>query len=434
MARGDDGFDGDVLALVLAGGKGSRLGGLTRDIAKPALPFAGQYRVIDFGLSNCINSGFRRIGVLTQYQADPLIRHLQHAWNYLPTALGEFIEIWPPQQKLDDSWYRGTADAVYQNLDAIMRLRPKYVLVLAGDHVYQMDYRCMLETHRTTGADVTVACSVVPVDQATRFGVMAVDRSQRVHGFHEKPAQPRSMPDRPDRALVSMGIYLFDTEILIRELCQNASLPTTGHDFGHDVIPRMIDTRRVVAHRFCDEHDNPHFWFDIGTLDAYHDAHMALLDGCSALDLHSPQWAIRSTCTNGRPARIFDDGKFRSSVSNSLLSAGCEVAGSAVSMSAMSENVRIGAGSLVAKSVLLPDAVIGENCRIERAIIDAGCVVPPGAVINAETARQMSGCELTPNGITLVTRRATYPLAKGAGRAEPHRASVDLERSYTAAI
>jgi glucose-1-phosphate adenylyltransferase len=424
----------DVLALVLAGGKGSRLGGLTKDMAKPALHFGGQYRVIDFSLSNCVNSGIRRIAVLTQYQADPLIRHLQRAWNYLPVALGEFIEIWPPQQKLDENWYRGTADAVFQNLDAIMRLRPKLVLVLAGDHVYQMDYRKMIATHLASGADVTVACSEVAVDDASRFGVMAVDRECRVHGFQEKPSEPRGMPDRHDRALVSMGIYLFDTETLIRELCQNAANPASGHDFGHDIIPHLIETRKVVAHRFCDGDDRPHFWFDIGTLDAYHDAHMALLDADPELDLRADGWTVRTTCDNGRPVRIYDRGKFRSTVANSLLSAGCEIAGASVIQSTLSEDVHIGAGALVAKSVVLPGAIIGEKCHIERAIIDAGCVIPAGTVVTAETAREMPGCELTPNGITLVTRRATYPPARAAARADHHRVPADENRSYTAAL
>jgi glucose-1-phosphate adenylyltransferase len=424
----------DVLALVLAGGRGKRLGGLTQGMAKPALQFGGQYRVIDFSLSNCINSGIRRIGVLTQYRAEPLIRHLQRAWSYLPSSLGEFVEIWPAQQKLDDSWYRGTADAVYQNLDAIIRLKPQFVLVLAGDHVYQMDYRRMVDTHLAAGADVTVACSEVAVDDATRFGVMAVDRQHRVHGFQEKPKFPQGMPGRHDRALVSMGIYLFDTETLIRELCQNAANPASSHDFGHDVIPRMIDTRTVVAHRFCDGDDNPHFWFDIGTLDAYHDAHMALLDPSTGLDLHSRDWPMRLVCSNGRPARIFDHGKHQSSLANSLLGAGCEIAGAAVSHSALSENVRIAAGSVVFQSVLLPDVDIGENCHVERAIIDAGCVIPAGSVINAETARNIAGCELTPNGVTLVTRNAAQPLAKSAARAHHHRPHADEKHSYSAAL
>jgi glucose-1-phosphate adenylyltransferase len=429
MRRGHASADTDVLALVLAGGKGSRLGGLTKDMAKPALHFGGQYRVIDFSLSNCINSGIRRVGVLTQYQADPLIRHLQRAWNYLPTSLGEFIEIWPPQQKLGDHWYQGTADAVYQNIDAIMRLQPKLVLVLAGDHVYQMDYRRMIETHLASGADVTVACSEVAVDDASRFGVMTVDRQCRVHAFDEKPVAPHGMRERPERALVSMGIYLFETQTLIRELCQNATDVAQGHDFGHDVIPRLIRTRTVVAHRFCDDDGRPHFWFDIGTLDAYHDAHMALLDVNPRLDLHADDWTIRAMCGNGRPSRIFDQGKFRASVANTLLSAGCEIAGAAVIHSAISENVRIGAGSLVAKSVVLPDAVIGEDCRIERAIIDAGCVIPAGTVITAESARQTPGCELTPTGITLVTRRATHSPRAAAARAEPHKTPAEPQRT-----
>jgi glucose-1-phosphate adenylyltransferase len=422
----------DVLALVLAGGKGSRLGALTRDTCKPALPFGGQYRVIDFTLSNCINSGIRHVGVLTQYQADPLIRHLQHAWNFLPAALGEFIEIWPAQQKLGDCWYRGTADAVYQNLDAIMRLRPKYVLVLAGDHVYQMDYREMLATHVTSGADVTVACSEVPVEDATRFGVVAVDRQRHVHGFDEKPRVAKGIPDRPDRALVSMGIYLFDTDTLIRELCQNATHPGAGHDFGHDVLPRLIATRTVVAHRFCDGAGKPLFWFDVGTLDAYHDAHMALLAPAAELDLHRADWAIRAATHNGRPMRVLDVGRYRSTLSNSIVCAGVQLAGATVSASALSENVVVGAGSVVTESVLLPDVTVGDHCTLDRVIVEAGAALPTGTTITAETARHISGCEVTANGITLVTRRASFPVAKVAARAEPHR--IDGRKSISAAV
>ena len=396
------------LAIVLAGGRGSRLKQLTERRAKPAVPFAGKLKVIDFALSNCINSGIRRIGVLTQYKAQSLIRHVGRGWGFLDASLGEFIDVVPAQQQIDEGWYSGTANAVYQNLGLLREANPRFVLVLAGDHVYKMDYRHIIADHAQRGADVTVACIEVPVEQACEFGVMRVEADRRVSAFVEKPARPPEIPGRPGMALASMGIYVFSAAFLDRELRRDAADPASSHDFGRDIIPGLLSSAGVYAHDFAESCvnmiDARPYWRDVGTLDAYWEANMDLTRPLPELNLYDDAWPIRSLQHQLPPAKfVFDDAWRRGMAIDSLVSSGCIVSGATVRRSLLFSKVRVGEGSEVTDSLLLPNVVVGRDVVLRRTIIDKHCVVPDGLQVGVDPAEDRRRFMVTEKGVTLVT-------------------------------
>ena len=395
----------DTLALVLAGGRGSRLYEMTESRAKPAVYFGGKYRIIDFPLSNCINSGIRRIGVLTQYKAHSLIRHLIEGWSFFQRDLGEFIEILPASQRTTGDWYRGTADAIYQNLDIVRMLLPKYVLVLSGDHVYKMDYGALLAYHEEKGAEMTVACVGVSLEDAKGFGVMSVADDFRVLSFDEKPAEPRAMPGTTDIALASMGNYVFNTEFLFRKLEEDAADMTSSHDFGHDIIPSIIDDHRIFAYPFLDpETGRQPYWRDVGTIDAFWEANMELVSVKPELNLYDTDWPIRTYHLQLPSAKfVFRDPDREGKALDSVVSAGCVISGSAVVDSLLFSNVRVHSYSQINASVVLPEVEIGRNCRISRAVIDRGCRIPPGTVIGEDPVADAKRFRVTEKGIVLVT-------------------------------
>jgi len=368
----------ETVALILAGGNGTRLGELTRWQCKPAVPFAGHFRNIDFTLSNCVNSGVRRVAVLTQYKAQSLINHIGAGWSFLAKPLGEFVEVWPAQQRLHTSWYVGTADAVHQNLDLLIAQRSRYTLVLAGDHVYKMDYRRLLEQHVATGADVTVACVPVPVEEAASFGVLGVDERQRVRSFIEKP-QPSSLGLSPQRTvLASMGVYVFNTSYLKQQLERDAADAGSTHDFGRDILPRAVRDQHVAAYSFVAADGQPGYWRDVGTLDAYWQAHMELLVPEPPIELYDPAWPILTSPEQLPPARLLNGAGRHGSVANSLLAGGVVVRGATVTNSVLAGNVHVSEGTVLDEAVVLPGARIGANCRLRRVIIDAGMEIPDG--------------------------------------------------------
>lgn len=379
MSKSHD-LSSDTLALVLAGGSGTRLGELTRHECKPAIPFAGQFRNIDFTLSNCVNSHIRRIAVLTQYKAQTLINHITCGWNFLSRPLGEFVEVWPAQQRLHSAWYAGTADAVYQNLDLILAQHVKYILVLGGDHIYKMDYRRLLEQHVESGADVTVACLPVPVEEAGGFGVLGCGPGGRVQRFIEKPP-PSSFAPNQKTVLASMGIYVFATDYLVDRLQCDARKETSSHDFGHDILPAAVREDYVCAHEFTDDQGQPAYWRDVGTVEAYWQAHMELLGDPPPLDLYDSNWPILSRPQHLPPAKLLYDAERSGFVSNSLLSGGTVVDGATVTNSVLSPNVYVGRGSVLDEAVVLSGVRIGPNCILRRVIIDTDTVVPAGTVI-----------------------------------------------------
>ncbi|WP_418314742.1 glucose-1-phosphate adenylyltransferase [Piscinibacter sakaiensis] len=394
--------------LVLAGGRGSRLQELTELESKPAMPFGGQLRIIDFTLSNCINSGLRQISVLTQYKAQSLIRHLSRGWNFLDGCRDEYIDIVPAQQKIGDNWYGGTADAVFQNLDLIKAAGKRYVLVLAGDHVYQMDYGQLIVEHVRRQADATVACTEVDLDKASDFGVMGVDGERRVVSFAEKPAKPKPMPGRSDKVLASMGIYVFDADFLIRELKRDAADPRSRHDFGRDIIPGALSRARVFAHDFADSCrgsvDGSPYWRDVGTLDAYWNANLDLLGPDRTLNLNDADWPIRGAPQALPPPR-FESGAGGRSIElcDSIVSAGCIVRGATLRRTMLCQNVEVRSGSLVDHSLLLPGVVVGRRAVVRRAIIDSGCVLPDGIKIGVFPAEDAQRFTVTKGGVVLVT-------------------------------
>ncbi|MBI3445245.1 MAG: glucose-1-phosphate adenylyltransferase [Magnetospirillum sp.] len=399
-----------TLALILAGGRGSRLMDLTDWHAKPAIPFAGKFRIIDFTLSNCINSGIRRIGVLTQYKAHSLLQHIQRGWGFLRGEFNEFIELLPAQQRTSgENWYKGTADAVFQNLDIIGAHRPEHVLVLAGDHVYKMNYGKMLAHHLAAGADATVACIEVPLDTAKGFGVMAVDDDDRIIRFDEKPAHPQPMPGRPDLALASMGIYIFNAQLLFDLLQKDSTAADTSHDFGKDLIPELVKTHRVIAHHFqesCVMHEGAreHYWRDVGTIDAYWEANIDLTTVTPALNLYDDSWPIWTDQPQSPPAKfVFDSDQRRGMAVDSLVAGGCIVSGAVVRRSMLFSNVRVNSFCVVEDAVILPNVDIGRHARLKRCIVDQGVVVPPGLVVGEDAALDASRFHRTEKGITLVT-------------------------------
>jgi glucose-1-phosphate adenylyltransferase len=395
----------DTLALILAGGRGSRLKQLTMWRAKPAVPFGGKFRIIDFPLSNCINSGIRQVGVLTQYKAHSLIQHIQRGWGFLRGEFGEFVEILPAQQRIETSWYEGTADAVYQNLDIIRRHNPEYVMILAGDHVYKMDYGQMIAFHVESGADMTVGCLEVDLETAKAFGVMAIDGDGMVTDFAEKPEEPAAMPGKPDTALASMGIYVFNTAFLFEQLIKDADMPGSSHDFGKDIIPSIIDRYKVMAYPFRDPETGAQaYWRDVGTVDSYWSANMELIGVTPELNLYDEYWPIWTYQEQLPPAKfVFDDDDRRGMAVDSMVSGGCIISGASLKHSLLFSNVRIDSFSHVEDSVILPDVDIGSDCRISKAVIDKGCRIPPGTVIGEDPKEDARRFHVSPGGIVLVT-------------------------------
>jgi glucose-1-phosphate adenylyltransferase len=398
-----------VLALVLAGGKGARLEPLTRDRAKPAVPFGGVYRIIDFTLSNCINSGLRRMLVLTQYKAASLDRHIGLGWRFLCRELDEFIDVLPPQQRIDEHWYQGTADAVYQNIYSIEKSRPDLVLILSGDHIYKMDYSEVVQDHIDHQADCTIGCIPVDLKEASQFGVMEVDKSQRVLKFLEKPAQADPMPDDPNRCLASMGIYVFNASFLFDQLCRDATVTDSSHDFGRDIIPTIIETHRVRAFPFRDRNSgNSRYWRDVGTLDAYYEANMDLVAVEPQLNLYDQAWEIR-TYHPPLPPPKFVFAQFGGSTSragmalDSMISPGTIISGGRVERSILSPNVRVNSWARVEDSILFEGVTVGRHAKIRRAIIDKGVAVPEGAEVgyNLELDRAR-GFTVTDSGVVAI--------------------------------
>ena len=398
----------DTFALVLAGGRGSRLHELTEWRAKPAVYFGGKYRIIDFPLSNCVNSGIRRIGVLTQYKSHSLIRHLVRGWSHFKKELGEFVEILPASQRFSEEWYQGTADAVYQNLDIIRAEQPKYVMILSGDHIYKMDYRSMLLSHVESGADMTVSCLEVPVEEAAgAFGVMTVDEDNRVLAFDEKPAEPAPIPGQPGLTLASMGNYIFNTEFLFDILQQDGRDPHSDHDFGKNIIPSIIRNHQVYAYPFRDpESGGQAYWRDVGTLDAFWEANMEMISPAPDLNLYDPDWPIWTYQMQLPPAKfVFNDDDRRGNAVDSTVSGGCIISGSQLNRTLLFTNVRVHSYSTIDETVILPQVTIKRHCKIRRAIIDRGCEIPEGTVIGYDLEQdRANGFRITDKGIVLVTR------------------------------
>lgn len=396
-----------TLALVLAGGRGSRLYELTDWRAKPDVPFGGKFRIVDFPLSNCVNSGIRRIGVLTQYKAHSLISHLVRSWSYFRGELNEFLEILPASQRIGGEWYRGTADAIYQNLDIIRTHKPDYVLILAGDHVYKMDYGPLLAFHVENQADMTVSCLEVPIEEAANaYGVMAVDESQKVIGFEEKPAHPSPVPGKADRCLASMGNYVFNTEFLYEQLAVDANNPASEHDFGRNIIPSVISHDNVFAYPFLDPQTGERvYWRDVGTLDAFWDANIELLEVTPELNLYDLKWPILTYQAQLPPAKfVFNDEDRRGIALDSMVSGGCVISGARLERTLLFSNVKAHSYSKTEQSVVLPDADIGRHADIFGAIIDRDCVIPERMVIGRDHDEDRKrGFRVTEKGIVLVT-------------------------------
>jgi glucose-1-phosphate adenylyltransferase len=394
-----------TLAIVMAGGRGERLKALTEHRAKPATPFGGKFRIVDFVLSNCVNSGIRQISILTQYKAQSLIQHVHHGWSYLRGEFGEFVEVIPAQQQIGDMWYRGTADAVYQNLDVILSHRPKHVLVLAGDHIYKMDYGPMIAYHVEKGADITVGVVELPARESKSFGVLTATEWNRVTKFSEKPAQPDTLPGRPDSILASMGIYVFNTRLLEKLLAEDAADPNSSHDFGKNIIPQAIGNRQVFAYPFQDVKTRAQsYWRDVGTVDAYYEANLELVHVKPELNIYDKEWPIWTYQIQQPPAKfILDEDGRRGMAVNSMVSGGCIISGALVRSSLLFSDVRIDEHSSIDRSVILPHVEIGKNCSISRAIIDEGCVIPDGMQIGSNREADAQRFYVTEQGVVLVT-------------------------------
>lgn len=395
-----------TLALVLAGGRGTRLKNLTDWRAKPAVPFGGKFRIIDFPLSNCINSGIRRIAVLTQYRSHSLIRHIQKGWSFLRAEFGEFVELMPAaQQNEDESWYTGTADAVYQNLNIIRSHNPDYILILAGDHIYKMDYGPMIAEHVERKADMTVGCLEVPLEMAKGFGVMSIDDQGRIKRFMEKPAQPEPTPNDPAKALASMGIYVVNAEFLYEQLKQDSVSSSSSHDFGKDIIPSLIQTHQLFAYRFRDvQKGEQPYWRDVGTVDAFWEANMELVSISPELNMYDENWPIWTYQEQLPPAKfVFDDDDRRGMAVDSMVSGGCLISGAKIANSLLFSNVKLNSYSLLEQTVVLPNVEIGRHCHIKRAVIDKGCFIPPHTVIGQNSQEDAKRFYVSEHGIVLVT-------------------------------
>ncbi len=395
----------DSLALILAGGRGSRLKQLTDWRAKPAVAFGGKFRIIDFPLSNCVNSGIRRIGILTQYKAHSLMRHIQQGWGYMRGEMGEFVELLPASQRTEQGWYAGTADAVYQNIDILRNHGAKYIVILAGDHIYKMDYGTMLAEHVAKDADMTIGCLTVPIKDATEFGVMSVDNDYRIIEFNEKPAEPNPMPGRDDMALASMGIYVFNAAFLYEQLIKDADTPGSTHDFGHDIIPSLIKNYKVIAHPYKDvQGGDPGYWRDVGTIDAFWSANLELIGVTPELNLYDDSWPIWTYQAQLPPAKfIFDDDDRRGMAVDSMISGGCIISGSKIKHSVLFSKVHVNSYSTVEDCVILPEVTIGRHCRLKKVVFDKGCNVPEGTVIGEDPVADAEKYEVSPSGVVLVT-------------------------------
>jgi glucose-1-phosphate adenylyltransferase len=395
----------DALVILLAGGAGERLYPLTRDRAKPAVFFGGPYRIIDFTLSNCINSGLRRIFIATQYKSLSLNRHIRMGWSIVSEELGEFVEILPPQKRVSEHWYQGTADAVYQNLYSIVQENPHHVIVLSGDHVYKMDYARMLRFHKERGAAVTLAAIEVPIQEAYRFGVLSVDEQDKVTGFIEKSKNAPSVPGSPDLALGSMGIYIFDTDVLLKALEADAARPSS-HDFGKDIIPALIDLLPAYAYRFYDENKKASkYWRDIGTLDAFYDANMDLCGVDPEFNLYDPEWPMRTYQPQAPPAKFVfaEKGRRCGEALDSIISPGCIISGSRVTGSVLCPNVRVHSYGVIEECMLMPGVRVGRHARIRRAIVDRDVLIPRGAVIGFNPEEDRKRHTVTDLGVVVVT-------------------------------
>ncbi|MBI1248351.1 glucose-1-phosphate adenylyltransferase [bacterium] len=401
----------NVLTVILAGGKGSRLEPLTRDRAKPAVPFGGVYRIIDFALSNCLNSGFRKIQLLTQYKAQSLDRHINIGWSrYFCRELGECIDVVPPQQRIDEQWYQGTADAVYQNIYAIEKHRPKYVVILAGDHIYKMNYASMLDFHIDNGADLTIGALKTTIEEARSFGVMQIDREQKILGFDEKPADPKTIPGDDEHCLASMGIYVFNAAFLFEQLCQDATNRTSAHDFGRNIIPSIIDTHRVYAFPFRDENrKRDAYWRDVGTLDAYYETNMDLVSVDPQLNIYDEEWPLRTYQPNVPPPKFVfgseNDGNRRGHAMDSIVCGGSIVSGGEVERSILGPRVRVNSFSSVRDSILFEGVTVGRHCQIHRAIIDKGVNIPANTQIGFDLdLDRKRGFTVTQSGLVVIAK------------------------------
>lgn len=398
----------NTIALILAGGRGSRLKDLTNWRAKPAVPFGGKFRIIDFPLSNCMNSGVRRIGVVTQYKSHSLMQHIQRGWGFLRGEFNEFVELLPAQQRIQEEWYKGTADAVFQNLDILRNTGAEYVLILAGDHVYKMDYGQMLAAHVRNKADMTVACINVPIEDATAFGVIGVDEADRVIVFREKPSNPDPLPDNPNEAFASMGIYVFNASFLYEQLIRDADDPHSTHDFGHDIIPYMISKYRVFAHRFTEScvgaANGNYYWRDVGTIDAYWEANMELTKVVPELNLYDRNWPIWTYQEQLPPCKfVFDNEERCGKATDSLVSGGCIISGASVKNSVLFSDIRVNSYSTIEYSVILPNVDIGRYVTLKRVVIDKGVRIPDGMEIGVDPEQDRKRFYVSEKGITLVT-------------------------------
>ncbi len=412
----------DTIALILAGGRGSRLHQLTDWRSKPAVPFGGKFRIIDFPLSNCVNSGIRRIGVVTQYKAQSLIRHIQHGWSFLDGRFKEFVELLPAQQQTaDETWYQGTADAVFQNLDILRRHNAKYVLILGGDHVYKMDYSKLLEEHIIQSADMTVACLEVPLQEATAFGVMGVNENWQITSFTEKPQNPTPIPGNSGMALVSMGIYVFNAEFLYQQLIRDHHISESSHDFGKDLIPYMVPRHRIFAHRFYNSCVNTAsgipYWRDVGTIDAFWEANLDLISVTPQLNLYDADWPIWTHQEQLPPAKfVFDDNDRRGQALDSSVSGGCIISGSTVRRSMLFSNVKVNSYSVIEDSVILPNVEIRRNARLRRVVVEKRCVIPEGLMVGYNKEEDRQRFRVTEKGVTLITPEMLgqdlYPYSK----------------------
>lgn len=398
----------EVLTFIMAGGRGERLDPLTRDRTKPAVPFGGIYRIIDFTLSNCVNSGLRRVYVLTQYKSFSLQKHLLAGWDIVSSQLGEFIDIIPAQQRISADWYKGTADAIYQNLYAVQDCNPNLVLILAGDHIYKMNYQHMIKYHREKKADVTVACIPMPKESSPQFGVIEVDRNDHVCGFQEKPSQPKTIPGDTGMILASMGIYLFERDVLINELQLDAKQEDSGHDFGKNVIPQMLRSgKKVYVYKFVDENNRPKYWRDIGTRDAYYQANMDLLTRDSQINLHDRSWPVRTYHAQYPPIRMISTKTGSGTVVDSMVAGGCVIEGGYVEKTILSSNVKIGDNARVKNSVIMESVTVGEGAQIQNAIIDKEVVIPPHSRIGYDPQLDARRFVLTTSGIVIVPKKTS---------------------------
>ena len=399
----------NTFAIILAGGRGTRLQQLTDFRSKPAVPFAGKFRILDFTLSNCVNSGIRKIGVATQYKAHSLIRHIQRGWSFLDGRFDEFIQLLPAQQQIDETqWYQGTADAVYQNLHFLRRYQPEYILIVAGDHIYKMDYGRMLAEHVKHQADMTVACIDVPIADAREFGVMGIEADGRVIDFVEKPQNPPHIPGNPQRALASMGIYIFNTKFLFEQLQRDAITAGSSRDFGKDIIPYIVPRYRVFAHRFANScvgspQQQP-YWRDVGTIDAYWEANMEMTKVTPELNLYDRDWPIWTYQEQLPPAKfVFDDEGRRGSAIDSLVAGGCIISGATVKRSLLFSSVNVHSWASVEDAVILPGVDVGRHAVLKRCVIDKACQIPEGMQIGVDPEADRQRFYVSPKGITLVT-------------------------------